>query len=541
MLFSSLDQSRIVRLPPFAILLGAAALLMSAYSAPVCAQHLASSPSKVAASETSSANSAPSILKILSVPLDSTSTAPPDSTAPAPDVCPVGCAPIPDESPYNHTPPPRSSLAPWAHSRRLMVLDRKQSYGDRTFDRGVFRHVTPNMDREYWLDMMVYQYSPFEHARWMQAGGGIRFRTGSIERDVFALKTTIRSTVPLDDDKKNYFSIEGVLQEDVQANRSWLEMSYAHRFSPQHAVGVRHTFSANKADLDLTPFYRYSSQKWGKAGVELTIQNLYNDFIYQYLGIDAEVLDVLRTYDRNPYLFEVHYSSPKRFDLGGELIVGWQPESRATFASQTTPSFQYREQERVHYVGAILEYRYDPVAVGLFFKRDASRLQRTSEGDSLSTNYRSRQTQQRIGAFVKGSWGSFRGEVYAFTGVYNDQQTGSAFDTSVLERSIDFDTEQSGLHSRLLYEPDGWPYLGVAYAAFRRDLGANPRALVNGWTFQYWDFGPSNYRAIGLIGYRFSRGSVVMGMGYDLDGDPLFFTERTRRFDNGFFRFTLTW
>lgn len=423
-----------------------------------------------------------------------------------------------------------------------MILDRRQSYGDRMFDRGVFRHVTPGMDREYWLDMMVYRYSPFEHARWTQAGGGIRFRTGSIERDVFATKATIRSTVPLDEDQKNFFSIEGVLQEDVQAQRSWLEMSYAYRFSPAHAAGVRHTFSAHKADLDLTPFYRYSSRKWGQAGVEFTIQNLYNDFIYQQLGIDAEVLDVLRIYDRNPYLLEVHYSSPKRFALGGELIVGWQPESRATFTSQTSPSFQYREQERVHYLGAILSYRYDPVSVGLFWKRDASRLRRISTGDSLSTNYRSRQTQQRIGAFVKGSWGPFHGEVYAFTGVYNDRQTGSAFATSILKRPIDFDTEQSGLQSRLLYEPDGWPYLGVEYAAFRRDLGANPRVLVNGWTFQYWDFGPSNYRVAGLLGYRFSRGSVMMGIGYDLDGDPLLLENRPpRRFDNGFFRFTLTW
>ncbi|PSQ96393.1 MAG: hypothetical protein BRD55_06930 [Bacteroidetes bacterium SW_9_63_38] len=423
----------------------------------------------------------------------------------------------------------------------MFVLDRKQSYGDRMFDRGVFRHVTPDMDREYWLDMMVYRYSPFEHARWTQAGGGLRFRTGSIERDIFAFKTTIRSTVPLDDDKKNYFSIEGVLQDDVQAKRSWLEMSYAHRLSSHHAVGIRHTFSAEKADLDLTSFYRYSSQKWGRAGVSLTVQNLYNDFIYQQLGIDAEVLDVLRTYDRNPYLVELHYSSPKRFALGGELIVGWQPGSRATFASQTTPSYQYREQERVHYIGAILEYRYDPVAVGLFLKRDASRLQRSSAGDSLSTDYRSHQTQQRIGAFAKGSWGNVRGEVYAFTGFYKDWQTGSAFETSVLERSIDFDTDQSGLHSRLLYEPDGWPYLGIEYFVFRRTLGPNPRALVNGWTSKYWDFGPSHYRVVGLLGYRFSRGSVVMGMGYDLDGDPVFTDRAPRRFDNGFFRFTLTW
>lgn len=475
-------------------------------------------------------------------PTDSAeSTNAPDDRLPEATVCPVGCAPVPDRRSYDRQLP-RASLAAWAHSRRWLVLDRIHSYGDRVFDRGIFRHVTPEMDREYSLDLMAYRFSPFENARWAAASSGIRLRAGSIERDILAIKTEIKNTVGLNDRNRHYFSLEGILQEDAQVNRSVLELSYAYRWRTHHAVGVRHTFSEQKVDLDLTPFYAYASPEWGRAEIALTVQNLYNDFIYDRLGIDAEVLDVVRTYDRRPFLLEAQYSSPDRYPLGGEFIIGWQPTSRATYASQRSPSYRFQDEERIHYIGALLEYRWAPFSVGVYFKRDASRLHRQSTGDSLNTDYRSRQTLQRFGAFMQGRWGPLRGEVQAFTGIYNDIQEGDNYQTSILERAISFDTEQSGLHSRLLYDVDGWPYVGVEYLAFRRDLGPNPRALVNGWTFQYWDFGPSNYRLVGLVGYRFDHGSIALGMGYDTDGDPLFFTDREpRRFDNGFLRFTLVW
>ncbi len=456
-------------------------------------------------------------------------------------MCPVGCFPIPEARSYESAPS-RTSLASWSHSRRLLVLDRAHSSGDRYFDRGVFRHVTPQVDREYALDLMAYRFRPSEDARWLDAGGGLRMRAGSVRRDLLAIKTHIKTTVPLDDGDRHFFSIEGVLQEDPQVSRSLLEMSYAYRLAPHHAVGVRHTFSRYKEDLDLTPFYSYASRSWGRAEVAFTLQDVYNNFIYEQLGINSDIVDVLRIYESKPYLLEARYASPEQHRLGGEIVVGWQPERRAVYASQKTPSYQFLDDERLHYLSALLEYRLDPVAVGVYFQRDATRLRRQSTGDSLGTDYRARQTHQRLGAFVKGAWGNVRGAIYAFTGFYNDKQTGDNFETSVLERPINFDTEQSGLHSRLVYEPNGWPYFGVEYLAFRRDLGPNPRALVNDWTFQYWDIGPSNYRVVGLIGYRFSRGSVAMGIGYDTDGDPNRFKPRPPKyFDNGFFRFTLVW
>jgi len=457
-----------------------------------------------------------------------------------PAVCPVGCTPVPQQVDYVPLPP-QATLSYWANTRRLMVLDREHSVGGRFFDRGVFRHTSRFIDREYELDLMAYQFSPFENAQWMRASGGLRLRAGSVERDLWAIKTEIKNTVPLGDSARHFFTIDGVIQEDPQVQRAWLEMSYAYRVAPQHAIGLRHTFSQYKYDLDVTPFYAYASPTWGRATVGFTFLNLYSNFIYEQLGINEEILDIVRVYETRPFFLEASYVSTADRPLRGEVHAGLQPKTRSLYFSQTADSYRFREDETVHFLSALLEYRRDPVTVGVYLQRDASRLSRETAGDSLGTSYRTEQTQQRIGAYVRASWRNLRLEANGFTGFYDDIQSGENFETSTLSEAFDFTTETNGIHSRLVYEPDGWPFFGVEYLTFMRRLPANDRALVP-WSGKYWDIGPDNYRVVGLIGYRFRRGSVAMGIGYDTDGDfNAYKPAPLKRFDNGFFRFAMTW
>ncbi len=471
------------------------------------------------------------------------SAATPSASSYTPEVCAIGCKPIPARRDYRPSPR-RATLAYWSRTRRLMVLDREHSFGDRYFDRGVFRHRTPRIDREYDMDMMAYRFRPAEDARWLQAAGGIRVRAGSVERDLWAIKTEIRNTVPFGEDSSHLFSIEGILQEDPQSSRSLLEMSYGYAISPKHAVGVRHTFSRYKYDLDVTPFYAYASPGWGRAEVAVTFLDTYSNFIYEQLGINTDVLDVVRTYDQKPYLFEIQYASPERYRLGGEVTLGWQTRSRSTFDSQLS-SFQFSQSERTHYASALLEYRLrETLAVGAYFKRDASRLSRFSSRDTLSTDYSNQQTHQRIGAYVRGEWERVRSEVYAFTGYYDDAQQGDGFDTSIIGQAFDLDTEMRALSARMVYDAQGWPYFGLQYIRFRRDLNV-PRTtvLASQWTRRFYSAGPNHDRLVGLIGHRFGRGSVAMGIGLDLDGDPIRYLddETPKYFDNGFFQFAMTW
>ena len=44
-----------------------------------------------------------------------------------------------------------------------------------------------------------------------------------------------------------------------------------------------------------------------------------------------------------------------------------------------------------------------------------------------------------------------------------------------------------------------------------------------------------------MLGYRFKKGAFLIGINYDLDGDYHFKDPTAKRFDNGFFRFAISW
>jgi hypothetical protein len=445
-----------------------------------------------------------------------------------------------------------TSLDRWVESRRLFVLDRAHSVGDRPYDRGIFRHVAPNMDREYAQELFAFRF-PSEAARYRpDAQNRLLVSAGSIRRDLFAFTARMRSQIPLG--TKHTLALNIDLREDVQTSRALLEIGYKWQVSQNHALGVRHTFSKFKYDSDLSVFYGATSPTFGSAEVEWTFQDLYSDLIYQSLGISSGDLDVIRDYVRHPYLLSVSYASPDRFPLRGELVGGIQPLSRALFESQSTPEYRYRDDRRARFFGALLEYRHASITGGLFFKSDVSWLGRTGKGEQVSSDYTARQQLRRYGVFLRGKWGPVRAGVRGFRGSYRDRQKGSDYSTSLLPQKIDYEEGQRGLKARLLYEPEAGFTTGIMYGGLFRvyDEKCDAESCAVGntfapWTGQFWGLGPDNHGVFGLFGYRFSQGKFIMGMGLDLDGDNDHPESHPREppsrsyFDGGFGRLILTW
>lgn len=432
------------------------------------------------------------------------------------------------------------TLENWTRRQRLLVLDRSRNVGGRLYDRGIFRHVTPDMDREYALDMLVYRHTAEEIMSRSRSGNSLGLRVGSIGRDMFAVVSEINSHIPVG--ANHTIDVDAVLQQDVQAVRSFLELGYKWHPGSNHTVGVQHTVSEFKPDLDLSALYQYTGARVGTAEVILTLQNLYNDFIYKQLGISAGDREVIRSYRRRPYLMSFSYASPHRYSLRAEVVAGLQPPAIALFESQAAPEYRYRDEEQLHYLGALLEYRYASLVGGLFYKRDGSSLDRVGTGADVASDYAARQVFNRFGVFIEGGWWRLRGRIRAFTGSYRDQQRGSNYTESLIEQAVDYDERQRGLQMRLLYEPEEGFLSGLEYAAFQRSYEDNINILASTWTKEWWVLGPSNYRVVGLVGYRFPHGKIIAGAGYDLDGDPVAHEDLPpRRFDNGFGRLVLYW
>lgn len=437
---------------------------------------------------------------------------------------------------------PHVSLMEWAADKRIALLDRSHALGDRLYDRGAFRHLTPLTDREYRLDLMAYRFSPVEDYAWAQSPDGFRLRAGSISRARWAIVSEVKATFAIEE--RHDFRIDARMQQDPHAQqRSFVELGYRWAFYKSHALGVKHTFSEYKPDLDLTLFYEYGTGYDGRLRAGVVVQDLYNNLIFNQLGAHEEAF--VRDYRRKPYLLTFEAATPTFHHLRAEVVAGFQPERRALYSSKEESGYRYMETETVHYVGGLLEFsppKY--VTVGAMVLQDRTRLRREGRGTAVSSDYTAEQTQQRLGLFVLRTWGRLRTELWLWAERYRDHQAGDDFDLSLIDSDLNYRETRRFAKARVFYEPPRpWPIFGVEYLVGRRELGEDdPTTLARQWTRRWFTLGPSNYRAVGIIGYRIgTRGTVVLGIGYDTDGDTNFKVSDPSRFDNGFVRFSLTW
>jgi len=442
------------------------------------------------------------------------------------------------------TPASRSThatLEGWASRRRRQMLDQHHAYGDQFYDRGVFRHITPRTDREYAIDMVTYQFSPVQDYAWRRIDSGMRLRVGSIVRAKWAMLAEMKHDAALADDHS--LRVDAVLQQGGRAQRAFLEFSYRWDLATRHAVGVRHTITQYKPDFDASIFYRYRAGRLGTARLEMTVLDPYNDLVFDVLGVHPKDDPYQKSYRTQPYLAQFSYASPHRYDLRGEVRVGWQPRGTLVAQSQTEPSRRYRDRTRAHYLGALLEYDFDVVTAGLIYQRDQTFLDRESLRPGITSDYWTRQRMHRGGGFLVGSWGQLRGEAWAFVGDYHDRQQGTDFSLSTINDPLDWTAPRRRYRVRLSYVPEPTGVYGaVEYLALKRDLDtAAANRLARQWTRNWYTLGPSNYRTTFMLGYRFGSGAVVLGINYDLDGDTTFKSRSPKRFDNGFFRFSLAW
>jgi hypothetical protein len=443
--------------------------------------------------------------------------------------------PIPDS--------PQVTLSGWADRRRTDLLDRRFAFGDLTYDRGVFRHITPPMDREYALDMTTYRFSPLESVPWARMNSGLRLRTGSIVRAEWAFVTDIKHTAALA--PNHTLRVDARLRQDATAQRSLVEFSYDWRVAGRHHVGVRHTISQYKPDFDASAYYQYGTARTGRARAELTVLDAYHDLIFRTLGVSEKDEEFVRSYRQHPFLGQITLQTPARYPLRAELHVGWQPTSELLVQSQLEPDHRYRDREAAHYVGALVEYSTGPVTGGLIVQRDKSTLDRLGLRPGVPSDYRAAQRFQRGGAFLLGSWGPFQGEAWFFLEDYYDRNRGEDFALSAIGRAMNYTEYRKNYRVRLAYvpSPGGW-YGSLEYLALSRRMGPQPWIMGNEWTNHWYSLAPSNYRLSGVVGYRFDRGAVELGINYDLDGDQHYKAGpdyQKKRFDNGFIRFVVGW
>lgn len=432
-----------------------------------------------------------------------------------------------------------ASLVGWRDQVRTGALDRKHAYGGLFFDRGAFRRLTPTMDHEYDLDLLTYGFTAADDRRWYGSAHAVRTYMGSIHKSRFATTTRTRHRVGLSEHGDALFS--AMQQEDLAAQRFFVELGYEHALAGDHRIGLRQTLAAYKPDLDLTLFYAYDSPPIGELQVEAVFLDVANNLIFDRLGVDPVLEDTVRSYRHRPFLLDVYWRSPLVHRFRAELSAGIQPAIRARVRSQGAAEIDFAWRERLHYLAMLLEYQHPRASGGLQVRHTYSAIDRRSAAASPnSTDYGSMQSSRSATLYLLAPIWKLRASAWLTAELYDDRQEGSGFDEASIPSEMDYFERRLTLQARLYYVPERGIRAGAEYLVDGRRFYRDADLMNSYLKFLPWS---PNGRLAVHVGYQFSRRAhVLVGAAYDLGGDPFYGDDRGLvRYDGGFGRAVVMW
>jgi len=452
-----------------------------------------------------------------------------------------------------------ATLLAWEQRIRNFMLDRTHDYGGTNYDRGLFRVHINKMSPEHQIDLMTYRFTLIDDYSWIKADRAYRVSMGSLNATHFAMENWIKNDYNFD--KRNNLSIKGFQTQDIRANRFMFYLGYDHKFGKKHHVGVKHTLTNEKADLDASFYYRYGNFTDGMMEFNVTLLDWPSNII-EGLAANSrnrynQRYNVTHKYFNRPELFSVKLISPKSRHLKAEFLAGLQTKSRKKVHDHPD-SLQYVDQEWAHYIGALVEYSNQYFTTGLTFQRTFSKLKRNP---ILSSNYDLKfgnwQIENRAGFYAATRIHKFRLEQWIWYEYNIDRLQGKKVPGDLLARRFKripfhYHEKRVKIKSRLLYDPvhSGFK-TGLEFHAdyvYPQDKAASNG--VKSYTFRlaYPIIRNRGERLTYTIGYRFNEHFYLLaGLSYDLDMDKQSGIGRPRAtgtptwFDGGFGRFSISW
>lgn len=452
----------------------------------------------------------------------------------------------------NHQPA-RSTLLDWQNTKRTFILDQYSSFGGPEHDGGLFRFTTREMNTEHQLDIFTYNFPPHEHYNWYyRIDTGFRSYVGSLGLGLFAVNHQVR----MDVDAGSNFTIPLYMQRtfDNRQNRTLLITGVGYNLTDNHKVGLQHTITEHKPDLDAIFYYQYGRPETGFITFEAAALDWTNRFIYQLSERRERNYDRRRKYLTHPYYFSFTATTPIWNNFRAEAMGGILTQSEVEIGAMANPEDHVTDRNRANYTGALLEWAASNITLGATWQHVYNRFSRTSVSEEAEefVDLGNRQERQTIGAHATFRLGNLHLHNWFYRNYFHDKR----FD--IVEREsdhypFDFEEYRYMMKHRVVYRPpDRGPIIGLEFNADYRDMFHeyyDPRLerYVPGYDYRrYYRHAakPRNDRITFLLGFQFTQRSFMMGgFSIDIDGDietgPGTKRDSPNRFDGGFARLVI--
>jgi len=443
--------------------------------------------------------------------------------------------------------PDHATTYDWSMVNRLQLMDRSHAFGDIFYDRGFGRVYTPDVKREYELDLLTQEFSFEDSFKWYADRNGLRSRFGSYTKSTWAVLTELHPEIELT--SKSSIVLHTYLHQDPRANRALFEFEFRKQINDRSTFSIRQTLAEFKKDLDLSLNYSIATESAGRFSFDLVLQNYLNNLV-NVAGNDENLPSALQsrietTYRTFPLLLFFRYTTPENEWFYADLSGGWQPQLRSDLTEITEEDFNISQTEDLYYLNGSVDLRFNKTVLGVYGYTEFTRLERDDGGTSIPFpgRYTTRQQLFKFGFFGYGTYGRFRPEFRISRERYTDRQSGTNFDLSTIPEAFDYDEWRWLLNAGISYKAGSLPLVFSGnYQYLTRDLDREASTLITRqWTNQYiWTVG-EDQRVTFKITYRpHPKVYIQVGAAYDIDGDitdnPSFQPVR-KSFDKGFGKF----
>lgn len=449
-------------------------------------------------------------------------------------------------------PPSHATLRGWTNEIQRVIYNREAHFGGRFYQHGLFRFFTREMDYEYEMDIATINPTPLDTYDFWSSDNALQSSFGSLNYQRFVVKTKFRSIIPLKN--SSYVRLQGIQEQNLRTDNFFFYPGYYRKLGTFHTVGMRHTLSRYKADLDASFYYRLGNNSSGFIEAGASILDWPNNIVHTLITNSDRDYEVKQKYTRQPFLFSLQAESPKHPFLRAELSAGIQTESKAQVVRAATPDSSFTNREQVHYLGGLIEYFQPTFTAGLIYQREFTKMSRYPDDPSsqYSLNFGNREIMNRLGSYItKLFWGRLRVEQWTWYEYNRDRLWGS----SVPEGWLPFHFRENRLRmkSMLLYRRPDKGFQGgfELNLDHRYVLGEESGGTINlDFRRNYPDQVSGNNQRISLkFGYHNAeRINFMVGVSYDLDGDltsgwgtPSPNRNEPSRFDGGFAQMTFRW
>ncbi len=235
----------------------------------------------------------------------------------------------------------------------MAIFDRSGSFFGRTSDRGILQRFNEQMDPEYLLDLISFNYALDEIYDWYRRDNGARALAGSINHLRLVGFGEFKATVPLGATWSARAQFNR--QETLTSQRSLLRLGFSHDFWQGRArTFVRTTVMAAKPEWDFEIGVGWQASP-GEITVAFGVLDPFSDAIYQGLGVSPAISDTALDYKTHPLTVRVGLDLALNRNFRLEAFGLALTPTTVVVESQTSGA-GFLQDERYAYAGSLLEW-----------------------------------------------------------------------------------------------------------------------------------------------------------------------------------------